>query len=398
MWETFGTRGLFQASYGAADFGECRQAVDQVGSGDVNDWYREWSALADRLVEVGDRSAAGGKPVNARDAYIRATTYYRVAYLPLYGEPTDPRLVSAFEGETDAFAKYAPLHDTPVELVEIPFEDGTTFPGVLALTGDDGRPRATIVHTNGYDSTVAEMFVSHALAANARGYNVLLFDGPGQGRNLIRDGIRIRHDWENVVRPVIDYAVERPEIDPARIILAGWSFGGWLAPRAAAFEDRIAALWADPAQWDERDAVLARLPLSDEEKAAFPDIDPAKIEPMEQALRSPDADPMQRWSLIQRGLWVHGTPTLYDYMVDFSRFELSSVAGNIRCPTLLTQAEDDLVSSGAPKLYEAISADRKELLQFTAAGGASGHCEANGRRQFHQRSYEWLTDVVPPDA
>jgi hypothetical protein len=218
MWEFFGTRGLFQASYGAADFGECQQAVQRVGSGGADDWYRKWAALADGLVETADADAAAGRPASARDGYIRATTYYRVAYLPLYGEPTDPRLADAFTRESDALAKYAPLHDTPVELVEIPFEDGHTLPGVLALAADDGRQRATIVHVNGYDSSVNEMFVSHALAANARGYNVLLFDGPGQGRNLIRDGMRIRPDWENVVRPVIDYALERPEIDPERII------------------------------------------------------------------------------------------------------------------------------------------------------------------------------------
>jgi hypothetical protein len=39
MWEVFGTRGLFQASYGAADFGECRLAVDRVGAGGADDWY-----------------------------------------------------------------------------------------------------------------------------------------------------------------------------------------------------------------------------------------------------------------------------------------------------------------------------------------------------------------------
>ena len=78
------------------------------------------------------------------------------------------------------------------------------------------------------------MYFAHAPAAIRRGYNVLLFDGPGQGRNLIKDGIHIRPDWENVVRPVIDYALTRPEIDPDKIVLAGWSFGGFLAPRAAA--------------------------------------------------------------------------------------------------------------------------------------------------------------------
>jgi alpha/beta hydrolase family protein len=103
------------------------------------------------------------------------------------------------------------------------------------------------------------MFVCHVAAAVERGYNILLFDGPGQGRCLIHDGLLIRPDWENVVRPVIDYALARPEVDPDRIVLAGWSFGGFLAPRAACFEDRMAALWADPGQWDQGDAVLASL-------------------------------------------------------------------------------------------------------------------------------------------
>jgi len=104
MWEVFGTRGLFQASYGAADFGECRLAVDRVGAGGADDWYREWAALADGLVETADADAEAGRPASARDGYLRATTYYRVAYLPLYGEPTDPRLADAFARESDALA------------------------------------------------------------------------------------------------------------------------------------------------------------------------------------------------------------------------------------------------------------------------------------------------------
>ena len=157
------------------------------------------------------------------------------------------------------FLKGAALSDIPIEAVEIPFED-TTLPGYFVTVDDSGAPRPTIVHTNGYDSTIQEMYFAHAPAAIRRGYNVLLFDGPGQGRNLIKDGIHIRPDWENVVRPVIDYALTRPEIDPDKIALAGWSFGGFLAPRAASFEHRIAALVADPGQWDEGPAVLGRLP------------------------------------------------------------------------------------------------------------------------------------------
>ena len=59
----------------------------------------------------------------------------------------------------------------------------------------------------------------------ARGISCLLVDGPGQGRNLIRDESHMRPDWEHVVGPVVDYALTLPGVDTDRLVLAGWSFG-----------------------------------------------------------------------------------------------------------------------------------------------------------------------------
>src|ERR687894_182741 len=327
VWEAFGNRALVLAIDRGADFGECVTTVQNVGDGGVDDWHREWVATADRVAAIGDESAAGGHRASAREAYYRACNYYRSSYFPLYGAPTDPRLVEAFDQETAVFLKGAALSDIPIEAIEIPFED-RTLPAYFVTVDDSGKPRPTIVHTNGYDSTIQEMYFAHAPSAIRRGYNILLFDGPGQGRNLIKDGNHIRPDWENVVRPVIDYALTRPEIDPKKIALGGWSFGGFLAPRAASFEHRIAALVADPGQWDEGQAFLRVLPLTDEQKAAFPNIDPTLLDPFEEWLRGPDAPAMLRWSLIQRGLWVNGFDSVYDYAVDMFRYELSPVARN----------------------------------------------------------------------
>jgi alpha-beta hydrolase superfamily lysophospholipase len=394
MWEEFGTRVLVHAAYGGADFGEVMTTVERVGDGDADAWHREWSATAERLEGAAVTSAERGHAVSAREAYLRAAHYHRAGFQPLYGEPVDPRLAEGFTREWDAFAAAAALFDPPLELVEIPFEGGS-LPGVLARAATGGAPRATIVHTNGYDSDLIEMYFAHVPAALERGYDVLLFDGPGQGRNLIRDGLRMRPDWENVVRPVIDWAVERPDVDTTRVVLAGWSFGGFLAPRAAAFEPRLAALVADPGQWDPGEGMLARLPLSDEQKASFPDgVDPAALAPMEEYLRGPDADPLMRWRLIQRGLWVHGVPTFFDYAKEMTRYELSSVAGRITCPSLITQAEGDPIAAGAPRLLEAIGAERKTLVRFTAAEGAGGHCEGTARRLYHQRVFDWLDETL----
>jgi pimeloyl-ACP methyl ester carboxylesterase len=333
--------------------------------------------------------------VSAREAYLRAATYYRTAYYPLYGAPTDERLAENFEREMDALTRAAALWDTPVELVEIPFEEDVTLPGVFVRPDDASEPRPTIVHVNGYDSTVCEMFIAHAPAAVRRGYTILLFDGPGQGRNLIRDGLVMRPDWENVVRPVLDFALGRPEVDEDRVVLAGWSWGGFLAPRAAAFEGRIAALWADPGQWDQRDAVIPGLPLSDGDKASFPDgVDPAKLAPLEEQLRGDGGDPMTRWKLLQRGLWVHGKGTLFDYFAELTRYELSPVAAEITCPVLLTIAEGDPVAAGARKLLDGVGAKRKALIAFTQAEGAGSHTEITARRLFHQRCYDWLDETL----
>ncbi|MBV8817921.1 MAG: alpha/beta fold hydrolase [Acidobacteriaceae bacterium] len=125
--------------------------------------------------------------------------------------------------------------------------------------------------------------------------------------------MHLRRDWEMVVRAAIDFALSKPEIDPKRIVLVGWSFGGFLAPRAAAFEKRIAALIADPGQWDQRD-VLKALPLKPDELAAFPDIDPKLLDPFEEWVRFSKADPMLRWRLVQRGLWAHGAKSIYEML------------------------------------------------------------------------------------
>jgi pimeloyl-ACP methyl ester carboxylesterase len=392
MWEAFGQRALLRAVYGGADFGECLTTVRRAGSGDADAWYREWTATAERLAATGDACAAKGHLVSAREAYLRAVTYFQVSYFPLFGRPIDPRLTATSEREAAVFRAAAALLAPPVEVVEIPFE-GTTLPAYFVKVDGSGRPRPTLLHTNGYDSNIQEMYFAHAPAAVRRGYNCLLFDGPGQGRALIRDGLPMRPDWENVVRPVVDYALGRPEVDPRRLVLVGWSFGGFLAPRAAAFEPRLAALVADPGQWDQRDA-LAGLPLSPEDRAAFPDIDPARLAPFEAYLRGPQADPDLRWKLLQRGPMAHSVDTLYDYLAALAGFELSPVAGQIPCPTLLTAAEGDPTSAGARRLLEAIPVERKMLVRFTAAEGAGGHCEAMARTLYHQRVFDWLDETL----
>jgi dienelactone hydrolase len=137
------------------------------------------------------------------------------------------------------------LLEPAIEPVEIPFE-GTTLPGYLYRGVPSGVPSPTLVAHNGFDGGAEEMHFFGAAAAAERGFTVLTFDGPGQPGTLHRRGLAFRPDWENVVAPVLDFALKLPEVDRERVALLGVSMGGVLAPRAAAFERRLAAVIA----WD----------------------------------------------------------------------------------------------------------------------------------------------------
>jgi len=391
VWEETGSRALALTAYGGAEIGECQAAVEAVGDGGTAQWHDAWNTLAQRLDDQGRVSAVEGDPVSARDSLLRASTYYRVSYSPLFGSPVDERLRISFEAEERAFAGAASLDPGNLRPLEIPFEGGS-LPAYLSTADDAGVQRPTILQVNGYDSNVHEMYFSNGPAANARGYNWIGFDGPGQGRCLVRDGLHMRPDWESVLGPVLDFVEGLDEVASDGIVLLGWSLGGYLAPRAAAFHsERLAALVADPGQWDLDKQAIESLALSDEEKHRFPDIDRSSLDGMERFLRGGDAPPMSKWRLIDRGLWVDGTESVFDYFANMTRYELSPVASGIRCPTFATAEEG--ASEAAENLIAAISGPG-HVETFAASAGAAGHCEGLARRLFHERLYDWLSRTI----
>ena len=382
-------RALAHAYYGGADVGECLSTAHRIREGDFDGWYSEWFQTGDRIYAAAEQSLAAGDTVSAREAYLRASNYYRTSFIVFYASPVDPRLVAAFDRQTESFRKAAALFSPAFEPITIPFE-GTTLPGYFYKVDDSGMPRPTLIATGGYDSTVEELYFWNAAAALRRGYNCLCFDGPGQGAPLIKQQLYMRPDWENVVRPVVDYALTRREADPTRLVLAGLSFGGYLAPRAASGEHRLAACIADTGQYNLLEAIKRALPLPQEARDRLPNIDPQVLQPFFAQVMS---DPTRAWSW-RRGMWVHGLATPFDYVRATAEYSLVGRAEQITCPTLVTRAENDPIAAFARQLYDALTVP-KRYLEFTNAEGAGEHVEGGARALYHQRTFNWLRTVVP---
>jgi pimeloyl-ACP methyl ester carboxylesterase len=343
------------------------------------------------LADEADQAAAHGHRVGARETYLRASLYYALSYHPIFGAPVDPRLLTAFRKQSAVFAKAAALADPPGEAVAIPYGD-TTLPGYFFPADDTLIPGPLLIATNGYDATLFEMYLGQGLPAHQRGYHCLLFDGPGQGQTLFEDGIPMRPDWENVVAPVVDLALQRPEVDPERIALTGWSLGGYLALRAVTGEHRVTACIADPALLGIVEGMKARMQAMGTPSALvdrLPDLDDATRTAMANGIQH---NRMQRWTFERRGYWVHGVNTLEDYIHTAAQFTLAGRIEQIQCPVLLCAAQDDPLSGTAATIYNQLSAS-KTLLQFTRSDGASGHCEMGNRSLFNLRAFNWLAET-----
>lgn len=383
-------RAIGYAPYGGSDVGECLAVAGRITKVDTSLWYEQWSALAARVEALAVESEQGGDTVSARCGYLRASNYYRTAGGFLLASPVDPRLVEAHRREVEAFRQAGALFDLPPEVVEIPYEDGS-LPGYFFPAADDGRPRPTVVLTTGYDGTAEELYFANGAAALARGYNVLAFEGPGQGTMIIERGVPFRPDWESVVSPVLDWLLARTDVDAAQVALMGLSFGGYTAPRAATAEHRLAACISDCGPYDLFDVSVGRLPGFFARQ--LPDGNPLMLRLLGRILRAVMRKPTAGWAL-RRNLLVHGLTDPVDFFRIAPEYSLKGREAAITCPTFVCSTDQDDLSASATKLYGALTCP-KQFVQFMASDGAGDHCESGARVLFHQAAFDWLSTVVP---
>jgi hypothetical protein len=209
-------------SLGYARLEDVKSAGEQIRTFD--DWKRVMTDLAEKAV--------------ADERWINAAFYYRAA--EFFVLSTDPDKELLYNRFSDIFYNRA-FAGEPIERHKVPYE-GSYLPA-LRILAELGPVNGSLVIHGGFDSFIEEWY-SCATFFAAHGYDVIMFEGPGQGAALKKEGLPLTHEWEKPVKAVLDYF--RLE----NVTLLGISMGGWICFRAAAFEPRIRRVIASSIAFD----------------------------------------------------------------------------------------------------------------------------------------------------
>jgi hypothetical protein len=242
---------LGAAASGAGEVGEVIATVNAINAEgpSFQSYYDNFVATAQRVERIADNAMRGGHRVSAREAYLRSAQYYDQALFFVLGTRAPHLEARVYANMQRQWSRAARLFDPPLERVAIPYRQ-TTLPGYFLKPDRRAVKRPTVIINNGSDAENIDVWTYGGAAAIARGYNALIFEGPGQGSTLFERGIPFRPDWERVITPIVDFLHGRRDVDTRRIAMTGWSFAGELVIRAAAFEERIVAVVADPGSID----------------------------------------------------------------------------------------------------------------------------------------------------
>ncbi len=369
---------LGSAANGGAGIGESFYAASRIKDGDPEGWEREWNALADRVEARGEAALAAGHAVSARETLLRAALYRRAVLASL--RPSESAFASAVSRMRACFRKAARLMEPPLEPVEIPFE-GHVLPGWFRKAALDGRPRPTLLMLGGGETFAEDLYYFIAPAALARGYNFMTVDLPGQGI-LPDEGLFFRADVETPMRPVLDFALRRPEVDPGRLAAYGISAGGYMVPRAAAHDTRIKACIANAMILDMHELFQG----SGATKLSSPLVRAWAGRKMPFALR-----------MVELYLWRlgMGMERVGEYVERHRGFSLDPAC--ISCPTLILVGEGEYRNPGSRAQQDRAMAllpdRRKRLIVGPADEGAATHCMGENAGLMSSFVFDWLDEV-----
>lgn len=363
------TKGM--AQYNAVAMAEIDEVCERLRlrQDEPDAWRQEWCAMGAKIEGYGNEAEAAGHILTAGNFFLRAGMYWFTG--ERFVEPGEQKRAIG-QKALDLQQKGLLIRYPNIERIEVPYE-GKSLPALfMKAPGVIGR-RPTIVVFDGMDNCKEMSILFAGLEFARRGWNTLSIDGPGQGESLRMRGLSARHDYEVAGTAAYEYLAARPDVDRERMVVMGYSFGGYYAGRIAALEKRFAlgvafaALHWDLAGWQ------------------------AEIK------RRQDADPKSTAQSTFHFRWVMGKDSADEAIEKAKAFSLAGVVDQITKPFLIVHAEEDKVvpSASARKLFDSIPSPRKHLKMFTRETGSAYHCQMDNRQLGVDYISDWISDNLP---
>lgn len=352
----------------------CRPLLEKAGDGVAasGEWGRAWAKLGERLSRLGDADEQAGHRRSAGRKYRRAALYNLVAERNM--SSTDERRLEFYRKALGQFRKFIELMGEPVEFVEVPYK-GDTLPALFVPAKGVNGPAPCMIHFDGFD-VMKEILYLRGIATelSERGISVLLVDHPGVGEALRLKEMKLFPETEVPASACVDYLEGRADVISDKIGIIAISLGGYYAPRAAAFEKRLACCVAWGAIWD---------------YGAISESRARKLEG--KALSIAD------W--VDHIKYVFGTDTVEEALAVTRRMTLEGVMQNVTCPILITHGEADkqVPLEYAVKTYDAaVNSQKRELKIFTADEGGVEHCQVDNASNGTDYMCDWIANVLRP--
>ncbi|WP_216893225.1 alpha/beta hydrolase family protein [Nocardia alni] len=344
-----------------------REAAARGEDAGTRELLAAWTALTETAVARAETAEKAGHLRSAGKLYTRATNY--LCQAERMQSASSPQRLDTYGRVLELQQKAFDTVDHRTTRVAIPFE-GTTLPAYFhtAPAADHGRVPVLILW-NGLDSTKEHIYASftHEELA-ARGISTLMVDTPGSGEALRLGGLTSRIETEDFATACVDYLETREDVDTARIGLAGWSLGGYYAPRAAAFEKRLALVvaWGANHNW----GAVQRRRLEREGERPVP----------------------HYWEHV---LWVWGFDTVEEFIAYADGVHLDGIVERITVPFLIVHGEGDrqIPVDYAHRSYDqAVNSPKRELRIFTAAEGGAEHIGLDHLPYVRDYIADWVAD------
>ena len=247
---------------------------------------------------------------------------------------------------------------------------------------------STLVMMNGYDG-YAEEIMGFAEYFPCRPFDIIAFDGPGQGHTALA-GMPLEPQWERPTEAVLDYF----GVDSAAAL--GVSFGGNLVMRAAAYCPRISHVIAFDMMYQLLDGLTMPLPrpLRPIAEAVISRARPAWLIDGLMGI-APRFSADLAWKL-QQARHLTGLDKPSDVLRALGAYTMEPLAGMIRQPCLVMAGDADQyvpferLSDVRRILAGAASLDVRAFHEAEDPGMAQ-HCQVGGLDRAFAIMGDWLT-------